>query len=125
MIMSAIAWKTVGAIAGGVVLAGSALGAIGLQLPQIATKDEVQEVREWVAQVDLKTSQDALDRANQDLLKWEYEAQRKEEEYQRCLDAGHTDCKQPETVRKILRLQKKTTRGLSDDIRKLLQGKKP
>ena len=73
----------------------------------------MREVREWVAQVDLKTSQDAFDRAQRDQLKWEYEAAQKEAEYQQCLAASRSDCVPPVAVREILKLQKKTTRGIA------------
>jgi len=72
-----------------------------------------------------RPSQQALEQAQREQLKWEYEAAQKERDYQACLADQRTDCVPPEAVREILQLQKKQTRGISADIEKLLRGEKP
>lgn len=111
--MSAIGWKAIAGIAGGVVLAGSALGAIGLQLPQIATKAEIRDLRKYVAQVDLSTTQQALESSELRTLRLEQEAKDREQQGENT-----------ETIQREIQILKRRTRGLDQRVQELLKGDK-
>lgn len=108
MIM-ALGWK---AFAGGVVLLGSALGTIGLGLPQIATEEDLKDLSVQIAQVDLMSTQQALESAELRVIRLEREAKARQAE------GENTDSLDGE-----VRILKRRTRGLEARVLKLMQPK--
>jgi hypothetical protein len=119
MIM-ALGWK---AIASGVVLAAGALGAVGLGLPQLATEEDVaaavrapeariERLAQRLAQVDLMTTQQALESAELRALRLEREAKERA-----------TLGEDTESLDREVKILKRRTRGLEARVLELMQPK--